>query len=69
MYTLIFSNLDEFEVDHITELFAEYRLKMLSSKLEAITEDLQTGSNLVDWFDRHLIWHDSIMSKVKWTKE
>lgn len=68
-YTLTIADLTDFESDHIGEILADYKRKMLGKKLEAMVEDYRDGGSRVAWFDEHLAWHESIMSKVKWTKE
>jgi hypothetical protein len=69
MYTITISNLDNDEADHISSILSDYKRRMLEKKLEAIVEDHKDGGNRVEWFDKHLMWHESIMKKVKWLKE
>lgn len=69
MYTLTITDLDDFEADHIGQILNDYKVKMLAKKLEALVEDYKDGGSRTEWFDEHLEWHESIMDKVKWTKE
>lgn len=69
MHKLIIDGLSDFEADHIGEILSDYKRKMLMKKLEAIVEDHKDGGGRAVWFDEHLVWHDEIMSKVKWSKE
>lgn len=67
-HTLTVADLDDFEADHIGEILAEYKRKMLAKKLEAMVEDYRDGGSRVEWYDSHIAWHDEIMKKVVWTK-
>lgn len=69
MHTLTITNLDDFEADHVGEILAEYKRKMLEQKLVAMLDDHKDGGNRCAWFDKHLEWHENIMNKIKWTKE
>jgi hypothetical protein len=69
MYTITISNLDNYEADHISSILSEYRSNLLQMKLEAIIEDLNDGGSRIEWYDEHLSWHDSIMTKVKWSQD
>lgn len=68
MHTLTIANLDDFEADHVAEILSEYKRKILVKKLEAMVEDSRDGGDQAAWFDEHLVWHESIMAKIKWTK-
>lgn len=65
-HTLTISGLDDFEADHISEILSDYKRKMLMKNLEALAEN---NADHIEWIDQHLAWHESIMTKVKWTKE
>lgn len=69
MHTLTITGLDDFEAEHIGQILNDYKCRMLMKKIEAIVEDKKTGSHHEKWVDEHLEWHESIMAKVKWTKE
>jgi hypothetical protein len=70
MHTLTITGLDDFEAEHIGQILNDYKVKMLGKKLEAIVEDHRAGGgHRAEWYDEHLAWHESIMAKVKWTKE
>lgn len=69
MHTLTIPGLDDFEADHVGEILSEYRRKMLAKKLEAMAEDYQDGGNRSAWFDEHIAWHESVMAKIRWTKQ
>ena len=43
MHTLTIAGLDDFEADHIGQILNDYKVKMLSKKLEAIVEDHKAG--------------------------
>jgi hypothetical protein len=68
-HTLTIAGLSDFEAEHIGQILNDYKVKMLGKKLEAMVEDYKAGDgHRAEWFDEHLEWHESIMSKVKWTK-
>jgi hypothetical protein len=68
MHTLTISGLDDFEAEHISQILNDYKAKMLTKKLEAMVEDHKAGGgHREEWYDEHLAWHESIMSKVKWS--
>jgi hypothetical protein len=69
VHTLTISELSDFEAEHIGQILNDYKIKMLSKKLEAMVEDHKDGCRRADWYDEHLAWHESIMAKVKWRKE
>lgn len=69
MHTLTIAGLDDFEATHISQILRDYTTKMMSDKIHAFVEDKKDGGGRVEWFDAHLAWHESIMAKVKWTKE
>jgi len=70
MHTLTISDLDDFEAEHIGYILKEYEVKMFEQKLEAMIEDHKAGGgHRAEWYVEHIAWHESIMSKVKWTKE
>lgn len=69
MHTLTIAGLDDFEATHVAQIFYDYKTKMMSDKLEAMTEDHKDGGHRVEWYDSHIAWHDEIMQKVVWTKE
>ena len=66
MYTIEIPKLDEFEADHISGIFNEYKCKILERRLKAVA---RKEENTVAWYDQHLAWHEEIMKKVKHTKE
>lgn len=66
MHTLIIANLDDFEATHIAEILSDYKSKILCDIIKALSLKKQDE---LEWYERHLAWHEEIMSKVKWTKE
>jgi hypothetical protein len=68
-HTLTIPDLTDFEAEHIGQILHDYKVKMLLKKIEAMVEDKKNGSHGEEWVDAHLEWHESIMAKVKWTKE
>jgi hypothetical protein len=68
-HTLTISGLDDFEATHISEILRDYKTKMMSDHLHAFVEDRKDGGNRVEWYEKHLAWHDEIMKKVKWEKQ
>jgi hypothetical protein len=68
MHTLTITGLDDFEATHIAEILYDYKTKMMSNRLDAFVEDRKDGGSRVEWYEKHLAWHESIMAKVKWTK-
>ena len=68
-HTLTIANLDDFEAEHVSQILRDYKTKMMADKIHAYVEDHKDGGHRVEWFDKHLAWHDEIMQKVKWTKE
>lgn len=68
-HTLTISGLDDFEATHIAEILHSYKTKIMSDHLHAFVEDRKDGGNRVEWYDKHLAWHETIMKKAKWTKE
>lgn len=69
MYTLTVTGLDALEADHVNEILLDYKRKMLEKKLEGIVEDQKDNGARSKWIDDHLVWHESIMRKMKWKKE
>jgi hypothetical protein len=69
MHKLTISGLDDFEATHISEILRDYKTKMMADKITAFVEDRKDGGNRTEWFDGHLKWHESIMAKIKWTKD
>lgn len=70
MHTLTISGLDDFEAEYIGQILNDYKVKMLGKKLEAMVEDHKAGGgHRAEWYEKHLVWHESIMAKVKWPKE
>jgi hypothetical protein len=67
-HTLTITRLDDFEATHISEILRDYKTKMMADQLHAFVEDRQDGGNRVEWYEKHLAWHDEIMKKVKWEK-
>lgn len=65
-HTLIISELDDFEAEHVAQILSDYRAKILTSKIEAITA--KEDDRVVAWLDNHLAWHDEVMQKIRWTK-
>ncbi len=63
------SDLDDFEAEHIAQILNDYKAKMLSGKIEAIVEDYKDGGHRSEWFDEHIKWHESILTKVKWSNK
>lgn len=68
MHTLTIADLDDFEAEHISQILRDYKTKTMSEKISAFVEDCKDGGNRIEWFDKHLAWHDKIMKKVVWTK-
>lgn len=73
-HTLTISSLDDVEATHISEILRSYKSEIITKKIEAMVEgnrsgDMETANRIIEWFDKHLAWHEEIMSKVKWTKE
>lgn len=73
-HTLTISGLDDVEATHISEILRSYKSEIITKKIEAMVEgnrsgDMETANRIIEWFDKHLAWHEEIMSKVKWTKE
>lgn len=68
-HTLTIEGLDDFEATHIAEILHDYKTKMMADKISAFVEDRQDGGNRVEWYDKHLAWHEKIMTKVKWSKK
>lgn len=69
MHKLTIEGLDDFEADHISQILRDYKTRMMSSKITAFVEDRKDGGNRVEWYDSHISWHESIMAKIRWTKE
>lgn len=69
MHTLTISGLDDFEATHVAEILHDYKTKLLGDKIKAIIEDQEEDGPRSRWIDGHFAWHESIMAKVKWTKE
>jgi len=69
MHTLIIARLDDFEADHISQILRDYKTRMMADKIHAFVEDHRDGGNRVEWYDKHLAWHEEIMAKIVWTKE
>lgn len=68
-HTLTIKDLDDFEAEHISQILRDYKTRMMADKITAFVEDRKDGGNRIEWFDKHLAWHEGIMDKVKWTKE
>lgn len=68
MHKLTIEGLDDFEAEHISQILRDYKTSMMADKITAFVEDLKDGGNRIEWFDKHLAWHEEIMKKVKWEK-
>lgn len=73
-HTLTIAGLDDVEAEHISEILRSYKPAMITKKIEAMVEgnrsgNMETANRIVEWFDGHIAWHESIMTKVKWTKK
>lgn len=68
-HTLTISGLTDFEADHINEILTDYKRRMIFKKFEAIAEDCRDGGGREEWFNKHIAWHETVMAKIKWTKE
>lgn len=73
-HTLTITDLNDFEAEHISEILRSYKPAMITKKIEAMVEgnrssDMETANRIIEWFDEHLEWHESIMAKIVWTKE
>jgi hypothetical protein len=68
-HTLTIAGLDDFEATHISEILHDYKTKMMSDRIHAFVEDHKDGGNRVEWYEKHIAWHDEKMKKVKWEKQ
>lgn len=68
MHKLTIEGLDDFEAEHISQILRDYKTRMMADKITAFVEDRKDGGNRIEWFDKHLAWHEEIMKKVKWEK-
>jgi hypothetical protein len=65
-HNLTFSGLDDFEAEHIASILREYRVKILCEHLTSLANK---DEGYVEWYEKHLDWHDEIMKKMKWSEE
>lgn len=64
-HKLVIDNLDDHEAEHIAQILASYKPGILVRQIDAMVNKDQ---GYVDWFDQHLEWHDSVLAKMKWSK-
>lgn len=68
-HKITIEGLDDFEAEHVSQILRDYKTKMMSEKISAFVEDRKDGGNRVEWYDKHLAWHEEIMKKIVWIKE
>ena len=73
MHKLTIEGLDDFEADHISEILRSYKSAMITKKIAAMVEgnrsgDMETANRIIEWFDKHIAWHEEIMKRVKWER-
>jgi len=69
-HKLVIDNLDDDEAVHISEILNSYKSNMIVKKIDAMAEGFRSGNKgTTEWYDSHIAWHDSILEKVKWSKQ
>lgn len=66
IYNLSAKKLDTSEADHIASILQEYKTNIHYN----ILKTLALGKlEEVEWFEEHLKWHETVMTKIKWSCE
>lgn len=69
-HKLVIDGLDDFEAEHISQILHSYKSDMIVKKINAMAEGFRSGNKgTTEWYDSHIAWHDSILEKVKWSKQ